>query len=97
LKSTMMKGLTTFDPEWEQLFVFERGLFADALGDKIQDIHHIGSTAVPGFSCTLRVNAEVCQAYALLKTKLTACFENERFFHAEGKGNFIVHTMADWR
>jgi GrpB-like predicted nucleotidyltransferase (UPF0157 family) len=36
------------DPAWPAAFERERGLIADALGDLMLGIEHVGSTAVPG-------------------------------------------------
>ena len=40
--------LTPYDPAWEVAFQVERALIAAALGPLAHEIHHIGSTAVPG-------------------------------------------------
>ena len=40
--------LLPYDAKWVELYAMECVLIADALGDKILDIYHIGSTAVPG-------------------------------------------------
>ena len=37
-----------YDPAWPVLFERERGLIAGALGDLVDAIEHVGSTAVPG-------------------------------------------------
>jgi GrpB-like predicted nucleotidyltransferase (UPF0157 family) len=38
------------DPEWSERFAVERDRIADALGDSVTSIHHIGSTSVPGLA-----------------------------------------------
>ena len=38
--------LLPYDAKWEELYAMERSLIDDAIGDKILDIHHIGSTAI---------------------------------------------------
>ena len=45
-----MRNLTVveYDPSWPGLFEAEREILLEALGDNVVDIHHIGSTAVPG-------------------------------------------------
>ena len=40
--------LADYDPNWPRVFERESSLIAEALGDLLIDIHHIGSTAVPG-------------------------------------------------
>jgi len=39
-----------YDPAWPDLFEEERAAVAAALGDLAQEIHHVGSTAIPGLS-----------------------------------------------
>jgi GrpB-like predicted nucleotidyltransferase (UPF0157 family) len=41
-------ALVPYDPSWPMLFEKEKQLIRAALGDLALDIHHIGSTAVPG-------------------------------------------------
>lgn len=43
-----MLQLVTVDKEWSILFEKERLLIVNALGDRMIDIQHIGSTAIPG-------------------------------------------------
>ncbi len=40
--------LVPYTLEWETLFKAEAELLSKALGNTLQDIHHIGSTAIPG-------------------------------------------------
>ncbi len=40
--------LLPYDPHWAEAFIAERDKIAAALGDLAVEIHHIGSTAVPG-------------------------------------------------
>ncbi len=39
-----------YDPAWPAAFAAERALLNDALGDAAVEIHHIGSTSVPGLA-----------------------------------------------
>jgi GrpB-like predicted nucleotidyltransferase (UPF0157 family) len=39
-----------YDPAWPTMFVRERQLLVAALGDRALEIHHIGSTSVPGLA-----------------------------------------------
>jgi GrpB-like predicted nucleotidyltransferase (UPF0157 family)/predicted kinase len=41
-------ALVPYDAKWEQQYAVERALIAEALGEQVLAIHHIGSTAVPG-------------------------------------------------
>jgi GrpB-like predicted nucleotidyltransferase (UPF0157 family) len=38
------------DPRWKEAFEQEKGRLEEALGDSALEIHHIGSTAVPGLA-----------------------------------------------
>lgn len=40
--------LVEYDPVWPAMFRREEGRIRDALGDRAIQVHHIGSTAVPG-------------------------------------------------
>jgi GrpB-like predicted nucleotidyltransferase (UPF0157 family) len=40
--------LVEHDPKWAEHFGHEKQLLSKALGNKVLDIHHIGSTAIPG-------------------------------------------------
>ncbi len=42
--------LVPYRPEWEQLFLAEQERVQHALGDLALNIHHIGSTSIPGLS-----------------------------------------------
>jgi GrpB-like predicted nucleotidyltransferase (UPF0157 family) len=42
--------VTDYDPRWPLLFEQEAELLRGILGENLRDIHHIGSTAVPGFT-----------------------------------------------
>jgi GrpB-like predicted nucleotidyltransferase (UPF0157 family) len=37
-----------YDPQWEQKYAAERMRIVDALNGVVSEIHHIGSTALPG-------------------------------------------------
>lgn len=43
-------ALVPYNPNWPALFETERGQIAAALGDRVVEIHHIGSTAIPGLA-----------------------------------------------
>lgn len=42
--------IVPYDPRWPALFDLERGMLDEALGDRVLEINHIGSTSVPGLS-----------------------------------------------
>jgi GrpB-like predicted nucleotidyltransferase (UPF0157 family) len=42
--------LAVYDPAWPARFEAERGLIVGALGSIVREIHHVGSTAVPGLA-----------------------------------------------
>jgi len=41
-------SIVGYDPEWPNLFEKERAILIKALGDRIVDLQHVGSTAVGG-------------------------------------------------
>jgi GrpB-like predicted nucleotidyltransferase (UPF0157 family) len=41
-------AVVPYDPHWADAFAAEAGAVAAALGDNLLEIHHIGSTAIPG-------------------------------------------------
>jgi GrpB-like predicted nucleotidyltransferase (UPF0157 family)/predicted kinase len=43
-------ALVPYDPTWPHMFEAERKNIESALGDRVTEIHHIGSTAVPGLA-----------------------------------------------
>ena len=43
-------SIVGYDPEWPSLFEKERAILIKALGDRISDLQHVGSTAVGGLS-----------------------------------------------
>ena len=48
--------IVDYDPTWPQKFEIEHRLMADALGDNVVQIEHIGSTAVPGLAAESTVD-----------------------------------------
>ena len=40
--------IAEYDPRWPELFEEESARIATALGERIEAIEHVGSTAVPG-------------------------------------------------
>jgi GrpB-like predicted nucleotidyltransferase (UPF0157 family)/predicted kinase len=43
-------ALVPYDPAWPQMFEEEKKFIEAALGDRVTEIHHIGSTAIPGLA-----------------------------------------------
>jgi GrpB-like predicted nucleotidyltransferase (UPF0157 family) len=42
--------LEAYKPEWARFYEQEKARLQDALGDRVLDIQHVGSTAIPGCS-----------------------------------------------
>ncbi len=40
--------IVTYDPSWPSLFNQERNRILEALGQRVEEVEHIGSTAIPG-------------------------------------------------
>ena len=51
--------LAEYDPAWEELFDTEASRIADALGDLVVAIEHVGSTAVPGLAAKPTIDIAV--------------------------------------
>src|SRR3569832_920194 len=47
---TSMIEVVGYDPKWPELFASEAELVKQALGSNCTQVHHIGSTSVPGLS-----------------------------------------------
>lgn len=45
-----------YDPRWPKIFAFEAAIIKEALGDNCIDIHHIGSTSVPGLAAKSKID-----------------------------------------
>lgn len=45
-----------YNPEWPRLFEIEAALIKKALGDICTDVHHVGSTAVPGLTAKPKID-----------------------------------------
>lgn len=54
--------LVDYDQDWPRRFDVERARIVDVLGDRALDVHHVGSTAVPGLAAKDRV--DVCLVVA---------------------------------
>lgn len=48
IQKKRMIEVVEYDPRWPDKFEKERSVIVDALGDQVVQVHHIGSTAVPG-------------------------------------------------
>lgn len=42
--------ITTYDPAWPETFAAQAAVLRTALPDAVSDVHHVGSTSVPGLS-----------------------------------------------
>lgn len=60
--------LQPYNPKWPELFEFEANLMQNALCDHIIDIHHIGSTSVPGLIA--KQDIDICLVIGDLKNSL---------------------------
>jgi len=60
--------LQPYNPKWPELFEFEVNLMQNALCDHIIDIHHIGSTSVPGLIA--KQDIDICLVIDDLKNSL---------------------------
>lgn len=45
---SLTSHISDYDPHWPAMFEAERVRIQDKLGDLVREIHHVGSTAVPG-------------------------------------------------
>lgn len=48
-----------YDPEWPLQFELLRRFFESQLGELIHEIHHVGSTAVPGLSAKPVIDLDI--------------------------------------
>jgi len=48
-----------YDPSWPSLFAAERDDLADVLGHIVADIHHVGSTSIPGLAAKPKIDIDV--------------------------------------
>jgi GrpB-like predicted nucleotidyltransferase (UPF0157 family) len=89
-----------YDPEWPTRFASERErLLPLPTG---AEIHHIGSTAVPGMPAKpvidlLRASATLRDEYARLKRELAERIGDDREAYSEAKSAFIDRVEADAR
>ncbi len=51
--------IADYDPLWPSLFAAERDNLADVLGDMVADIHHVGSTSIPGLAAKPKIDIDV--------------------------------------
>ena len=50
--------IVDYDPSWPALFAAERDGLRALLGDLVDDIHHIGSTSVPGLAAKPKIDMD---------------------------------------
>ena len=50
--------IVDYDPSWPAQFAAERGVVLGLLGDRVDGIHHIGSTAVPGLAAKPKIDMD---------------------------------------
>jgi GrpB-like predicted nucleotidyltransferase (UPF0157 family) len=50
--------IVDYDPSWPALFAAERDGLRALLGDLLDDVHHIGSTSVPGLAAKPKIDID---------------------------------------
>jgi len=48
--------LSEYDPAWPLMYAEREGRLKEALGSNLLEIHHVGSTAIPGMSGKARID-----------------------------------------
>lgn len=89
--------LARYDPRWPDAFTREAARLAASLGDAQPELHHIGSTAVPGLEAkpVIDILAIVPQ-----ERRLAAECVDDMQCYSEGKTSFIrdiERRAAIWR
>jgi GrpB-like predicted nucleotidyltransferase (UPF0157 family) len=49
-RAALVIHLADYDPHWPQLFEDERARLQAAIGERVADIQHVGSTSIPGIA-----------------------------------------------
>jgi GrpB-like predicted nucleotidyltransferase (UPF0157 family) len=52
----LRSAIRQYDPRWPSIFEAERKFIQDKLGDLVVEIHHVGSTAIPGMKAKSEVD-----------------------------------------
>lgn len=52
--------LVAYDPEWPRLFAIEAAIIHDALGDRVVNLEHVGSTSVPKLMAKPVIDLVLC-------------------------------------
>lgn len=52
--------IVPYDPAWPQMFEEEAAKIKQALGENCVDVHHVGSTAVPGLTAKPKIDMILC-------------------------------------
>ena len=60
--------VVAYDPNWPHVFEKEAGLIKQALGDNCLQVHHIGSTSVPGLAA--KEDIDICVVVQHLQKNL---------------------------
>ena len=96
-----------YSPAWAAQFKAEAARVARALGDALLEVHHIGSTSVPGLAAKpvidmmpvvrdyLRTHADAARAYGALKGRLARRFPEDIDAYCDGKDDFVQHLQHD--
>jgi GrpB-like predicted nucleotidyltransferase (UPF0157 family) len=67
--NTKQITLEPYDPRWPEIFAFEADQIRKTLTDHVIDIHHIGSTSVPGLAA--KRDIDICLVIDHLQNSLT--------------------------
>ena len=83
-----------FNPRWIEIFSTEKILLKEHLGDLVENIHHIGSTAVPGLSAKPVIDI-IIEVFSLDKLdELSPVMESLGY---EAKGEFGISGRRYYR
>ncbi|HEV7307715.1 GrpB family protein [Ensifer sp.] len=87
-----------YDPAWPSLFQERASAIATLLSPYILEIHHIGSTAVPGLAAKpkIDIDAVITDEGALPELKLRLCGAGYAF-HGDPHGSDLWTFTADTR
>lgn len=97
-----------YDPSWPDVFEAEANKLRSGLGSAVVDVHHIGSTAVPGMAAKpiidiLVVVRDIVDAPLVMKAMESSGFTcygdfgvpGRKFYRREGIPPLHVHLFSD--
>ena len=80
-------ALVDTDPEWERLYHAVATDISAALGDAVDQVEHVGSTAVPGLPAKPIVDIAVVLTEGTNIGDVVSALENAGFIHCGDKGD----------